>query len=216
MNFELLVFDLDGTLVDSREDIAHTVNHVLALYHLSPLPDHAIAAYVGRGVASLVRSVLGEENRHLYKKAMPLFKAYYAEHLLDHTALYPGVRELLDSLEGYRKAVLTNKPTVYSVRILEGLGVAGFFEAVLGGDDVRAKKPAPDALIDLARQLHIAPEKMLMIGDSTVDIETGKNAGVKTCAVTYGFGEKEDLLRAGPDYILDSITDVRGILKARS
>jgi len=216
LKVELVVFDLDGTLVDSREDIAQAVNHVLGLFNLPALPDHEIAAYVGRGVSSLVRSVLGEGQQHLYKKAMPLFKAYYAEHLLDHTVLYPGVRELLESLKNFRKAVITNKPTEYSVKILEGLGVARFFETVLGGDKVPAKKPAPDALITLAGQSGVALEKVLMIGDSTMDIEAGKNAGTRTCAMTYGFGRREDLVRARPDYILDSITEVKVILEKRS
>lgn len=210
------MFDLDGTLVDSRADISESVNHVLSAFNLPALPDSEIAGYVGRGVSSLVRSVLGEGNQKLFKKAMPLFKAYYAEHLLDHTVLYPGVRELLESLDTYRKAVVTNKPTEYSVRILEGLGVAGFFQTVLGGDKVPVKKPAPDGLLELAREFGVVPGNVLMVGDSTMDIEAGKNAGAKTCAVTYGFGRKADLDLAGPDYILDSITAVKGILNQRS
>lgn len=214
MTIELLIFDLDGTLVDSREDILNAVNHTLSSLDLPQIPADEIINHVGWGASNLVRSVLGEANQHLFKKAMHLFKAFYAEHLLDHTVLYSGVRELVESV-ALPKTVCTNKPTEFSVKILEGLGVAKFFTVISGGDKFTAKKPAPDALHALALDAGVLLEKVLMIGDSVIDIEAGKNAGAKTCAVTYGFGQKEDLVRANPDYILDSITEVKGILKQR-
>ena len=214
MTIELLVFDLDGTLVDSRKDILNAVNHTLSSLGLPQMPAEEIINHVGWGASNLVRSVLGEGHQHFFKKAMPLFKAFYAEHLLDNTVLYPGVRELIESVE-FPKTVCTNKPTEFSVKILEGLGVAGFFTMISGGDRFAVKKPAPDALHALAQGAGVPLEKVLMIGDSVIDIEAGKNAGAKTCAVTYGFGQREDLARANPDYILDSITEVKGILKQR-
>jgi phosphoglycolate phosphatase len=211
-----VVFDLDGTLVDSRADITHSVNHVLAGVCLPPISSAEIGAHVGRGVTNLVRSVLGATHRHLFKKALALFKKHYAEHLLDHTTLYPGVSETLRSLSGLPMAVLTNKPTDYSVRILEGLQVNRYFSVILGGDTLPVKKPAPDAILMLAGRFAVAPERILMVGDSVIDVEAGKNARARTCGVTYGFGNRQELTEAGADYLVDEFGEVAAICRANA
>ncbi len=220
-SIELLVFDLDGTLVDSRKDIAVSVNHALGALHLTPITAEEIVAFVGRGVSNLIRSVLEErgpkdmnplEGKKLFKRAIALFREHYSEHLLDNTVLYPGVEEALKVLDRVSKAVITNKPTDYSVKILEGLGIRQHFRAILGGDFGGTKKPAPDALHQLMQQFSVDPERTMIVGDSIMDIEAGKNAGARTCAVLYGFGKKEDLIPLNPDYILNKIIDLKSIM----
>lgn len=218
---DLLVFDLDGTLVDSRDDIACSINHALKSLNLPGLPAEKIIAYVGHGVSNLILSVLSEveggegtsgtRSKH-FDKALARFRRYYSEHLLDCTMLYPGVLEALAGLEGIRKAVVTNKPTDYSVRILEGLGVRAHFGMVMGGDFGGTKKPAPDAILSVMAECSAAPESTMIVGDSPMDIESGRGAHVKTCAVLYGFGKREDLLRAEPDYAIERIMELVEII----
>ncbi|MBI4549579.1 MAG: HAD-IA family hydrolase [Candidatus Omnitrophica bacterium] len=208
------VFDLDGTLVNSRADITQSVNHALEGVGLPPLSEDEIGAHVGRGVTNLVRSVLGESHQDLFKKALARFKKHYSEHLLDHTALYPGVADTLERLSGLKKAVLTNKPTEYSVRILRGLRVERYFDSVLGGDALPVKKPAPDALLLLAARFGLRPEEILMVGDSAIDVEAGKNAGVRTCAVTYGFGTRAELEAAGADCLVGHFGELARLCRA--
>ncbi len=208
----LLIFDLDGTLIDSRGDITASVNYALERLQLPPLSVEKITAFVGRGVSNLIRSVLGENHRELFKKAITLFRKHYSEHLLDKTMLYPDVQTLLESLNGILKAVITNKPVDYSSRILKGLKVHHYFAEIMGGDTGNPKKPSPDALLKLMQKFHVRPDQTMIVGDSTIDIEAGKNACVRTCAVSYGFGIKEDLIQAKPDYLLDRLIDLRSVV----
>lgn len=208
----LLVFDLDGTLIDSREDITASVNHVLITLRLNPLSSGTITAFVGRGVSNLIRSVLGEAHRELFKEAMKLFRGHYSKHLVDKTTLYPDVKPLLEAIYGISKVVITNKPTDYAIQIMKGLQIDQHFAEVLGGDTVEAKKPSPGILLNLVRRFRVGLDETMIVGDSTIDIETGKNAGVQTCAVTYGFGRREDLVQASPDYLLDRLKDLKAIV----
>lgn len=210
---EFLVFDLDGTLIDSRKDICIAVNHALTTLGIEPVADDEIVRFVGRGVANLIRSALEAKapasDEKIFKKAIKLFKEHYASHLLDHTKLYPGVVDVLHLPQ--KKAVLTNKPKEFSERILEGLKVLSYFEEVVGGD--AGKKPDPAGLLGLIGRLKADPQSSMLIGDSTIDIQTGKNAGARTCAVTYGFEKKENLLPLSPDYILNHIGELKEVLK---
>jgi phosphoglycolate phosphatase len=209
----LILFDLDGTLVDSREDVANALNHALAACGLPPLSVARVAGMIGGGVVNLIQTALGDDNRSRFKKTLASFREHYSEHLLDHTVLYPGVRETLARLGSCAKAVLTNKPTDYSLKILEGLAIGGFFTEVMGGDRKQAKKPAPDAVHELLNRFSLRAEEALMVGDSTIDIETGRNAGIRTGAVTYGFGRRVDLEAARPDYLLDTIRQLAVIVE---
>lgn len=213
---EAVVFDLDGTLVNSRTDITNSVNHALKGVGLPLISAGEIGEHVGRGVTNLVRSVLGAPHHRLFKRTLALFKKHYAEHLLDYTTLYPGVSETLQALVPLKMAVLTNKPTDYSVRILEGLRVNHYFAFVLGGDALPVKKPAPDALLMLAGRFGLVPERILMVGDSMIDMEAGKNARARTCGVTYGFGTRRELEASGADYLVDAIGEVPVICRANT
>lgn len=196
----LIVYDLDGTLVDTQEDITASANHMLAQLGRPAVGTDQVRQGVGRGIAYLVGQCLGSDDPELLARGMRIYRAHYAEHLLDRSRLYPAARDVLELFKGRRQAVLTNKPNPYSRDLLRGLGVDGYFAEIIGGgDDGLPKKPDPAALLGLMQRAGAAPGETLFIGDSPVDIETGRRAGVMTVAVAHGFCDAEDVLQAGPD-----------------
>jgi phosphoglycolate phosphatase len=202
---ELLIFDLDGTLIDSRLDLAHAVNAARAHMGMPPLENDLVCSYVGNGAPVLMRRALGEQASDAeVQKALEFFLQYYRDHAIDCTTLYPGVRESLDRLRaaGKRMAVLTNKPVDVSRAILGGLGVGAQFFQVYGGDSFAFKKPHPIGVETLIREAGVARERTMMVGDSSVDIHTARNAGVKACGLTYGF-QPETLSDPPPDLLFD-------------
>ncbi|MGH9358223.1 MAG: HAD family hydrolase [Terriglobia bacterium] len=208
----LLIFDLDGTLIDSETDLAASVNATRRHLALDPLPREMIAGYVGHGVVTLVRRALGAETPpEAVESAVSYFLDYYREHMLDHTLLYPGVRDTLGALEERKLAVLTNKPVNFSRQILEGLGVASRFAYVYGGNSFDLKKPDPVGIFRLMEDTGIPPGHTMMIGDSDTDIHTGRNAGVWTCAVTYGIGS-HTLANAASDFVLHDFRELLSLV----
>jgi phosphoglycolate phosphatase len=210
----LLVFDLDGTLVDSSRDIAAATN--AALRRLAPgaseIPLEAILSFVGEGARILVeRSLRHAGLRVSADEALPVYIECYAERLLDTTHLYPGVAEALDTLAGPTLAVLTNKPGDFSRRILEGLGVAGRFARVLGAGDVPSRKPDPAGLLRLMADTEAVPGETWMIGDSATDVAVARAAGVRAAGVTWGF-HPVSLRAAGPDRLIDRPPDLASLL----
>ncbi len=211
----LLVFDLDGTLVDSKQDLAASVNAMRAGMGLSPLALELIATYVGNGVTLLVRRSLGNQaTPENVEKGLAFFLGYYREHMLDHTVPYPGVSEALRELGGRKMAVLTNKPVNFSREMIERLGFGAHFERVYGGNSFPQKKPDPVGLNQLMEDFKTAPCETLMIGDSDTDVLTGRNAGVLTCGVTYGFGA-HTLEKVAPDVTLDDMRELPPLLIGR-
>ncbi len=208
----LLVFDLDGTLVDSKLDLALSVNAMRAEMGLAPLPLELITSYIGHGATLLVRRALGDyataENA---EKGLAFFLAYYHDHMLDNTAPYPGVAEALEKLGGYKMAVLTNKPVNFSREMLTRLGFASHFAYIYGGNSFAQKKPDPVGLHKLMEDLQISTRETLMVGDSDTDILTGRNAGVWTCGVTYGFGA-HTLQKVSPDLLIDDMQELPPVL----
>jgi len=208
-SIKLLIFDLDGTLIDSRLDLVHSVNAMLRHYKRLELPEDLIASYIGDGAPMLVRRALGDpKNEGVVKEALEYFLAYYRVHKLDFTHLYDGIREMLacvrDSKGVTRKmAVLSNKPVIPSRAIVEALGLAEFFVHVYGGNSFPTKKPDPHGVRSILRETKTHPEETLMIGDSSIDVITGRNAGLWTCGVTYGFAP-HTLCEAPPDVSVDS------------
>ena len=187
MEKQLLIFDLDGTLADTRADLATGINLMRAHYNLPPLALETVTSYIGNGIRKLVeRSLDGVEVE--LDEALALDKKFYAEHMLDETALYPGVVEGLQALSGNTLAVLSNKPGDSSRIILKHLGVDGLFFRILGGGDLPNLKPAPDGIVALMEESGISPENTWMIGDHHTDLEVAYNAGVKSGFVTYGIG----------------------------
>ena len=204
----LIVYDLDGTLADTRVDIAQAANRMRAQTGLPPLPEKEICGYVGLGLRRLVEGCLGTADPARIEEGTRIYRAYYSQHLLDHTALYPGVRDVLEHFRGRGQAVITNKPDPYSRQILEGLGVAGYFLEIVAGNSGWPKKPDPESLRAVLGKEGIPPQDALFIGDSPIDIETGAKAGVLTVAVAQGFCEREDLAQAGPDHLVGGFPEL--------
>ena len=205
----LLIFDLDGTLIDSRLDLIHSVNAMLRHFKRAELPDDVIASYVGDGAPMLVRRALGDpKHDEIVKEALEYFLAYYRIHKLDYTHVYDGVKEMLAAVQnanGLRRqmAVLSNKPVVPSRAIVEALGLAPFFVHVYGGNSFPTKKPDPHGVHSILKETKTRPADALIVGDSSIDVLTGRNAGLLTCGVTYGFAP-HTLSLAPPDVIVDS------------
>jgi phosphoglycolate phosphatase len=205
---KLLIFDLDGTLIDSRLDLVHSVNAMLKHFKRPELPGEVIASYVGDGAPMLVRRALGDpKNEGFVKEALEYFLAYYRAHKLDHTRVYDSVKEsltaILNSNGTLRKmAVLSNKPVHPSRAIVDALGLRGFFVQVYGGNSFATKKPDPEGARRLLAETKTQPREAVIIGDSSIDVITGRNAGMWTCGVTYGFAP-HTLCEAPPDVTLD-------------
>jgi phosphoglycolate phosphatase len=207
---DLLIFDLDGTLIDSKLDLAHAVNATRAHMTMPPLEHERVYSYVGNGAPVLIRRALGEEASEAeVQEALEFFLEYYREHYLDFTVLYPGVRESLDRLRdaGKQMAVLTNKPVRISKAILDGLEVSGHFFQVYGGNSFDFKKPNPIGVQSLIREAGVSGSVALMIGDSSVDIQTARNAGIAAAGVMYGF-QPESLADPAPDRLFDSMSEL--------
>jgi phosphoglycolate phosphatase len=212
----LVIFDLDGTLIDSSLDLAHSVNAARGHMGLAPLEPVTVASYVGNGAPVLIRRALGGQASEAdVQHALEFFLAYYHEHKLDHTHLYPGVRESLDRLReaGVPMAVLTNKPVRVSQAILDGLGVGGHFFRVYGGNSFEQKKPHPGGVERLIQEAGASREGTLLVGDSAVDVRTARNAGVRCAGVTYGF-QPESLDQEPPDFRLDRMEQVADLVLA--
>jgi len=213
---ELLIFDLDGTLVDSEVDLANSVNATLQEIGRKPLSMERIASYVGQGVAVLVSRALGAEAApEEVEQAKEIFLKHYRAHMLDHTATYPGVREALADLGNRKMAVLTNKPVNFSRAMLSGLGLAGCFVRIYGGNSFENKKPDPIGINRLMEETEVTASRTLMIGDSISDVLAGRNAGVWTCGVNYGFGSPA-LDEAAPDMRVDDLRELPQLLNGKS
>lgn len=212
---ELLVFDLDGTLIDSKQDLTLSVNAVRERVGLGPLAYETVASYVGRGVVMLMRRALGEgATEEDVEQAVAFFLEYYRSHMLDHTVTYPGVREALDALAGRRLAVLTNKPVKFSQAILAGLGISRYFTQVYGGNSFDQKKPDPVGLVTIMHESGVPAAQTMIVGDSDTDVLTGRNAGVWTCGVTYGLAP-ETLKNTPPDFMLDDLRELPRLLNGQ-
>jgi len=211
----VLIFDLDGTLIDSKLDLALSVNAVLEQAGRAPLPHETIYSYVGNGAPLLVRRALGEGATDAEVEAgVEHFLTYYREHMLDNTVTYPGVRDGLALLEGQAMAVLTNKPTLFSREIIERLGLARYFRFIYGGNSFPGKKPDPMGVQILLRDLGANSEEAMMVGDSDVDVRTARNAGIWACGVSYGLGV-EGLRVHPPDIMLASLDELPAHLDGR-
>ena len=205
---QLIIFDLDGTLADTRQDLAMSVNAMRKNMGLGPLPVETVTSYVGLGVGVLIKRALGDGAAPgELQKGLEFFLDFYSHHLLDNTVAYPGVREALEVLGNRKMAILTNKGTDLSRQIMAGLGLADYFFEICGGDSFPLKKPDPMGINALMSRVAVPAEKTLMVGDSDTDVLTGRNAGVWTCGVTYGFGPQA-LEEAGPDLLLDDLRDL--------
>jgi phosphoglycolate phosphatase len=195
----LAVFDLDGTLVDSRRDLATAANALVAELGGTPLTETGVGAMVGEGAGVLVRRALLSSGLDPETPgALERFLDLYDEHLLDTTTIYDGTREMLDGLlPKVPLAVLTNKPQYPTDRIIDALDLRRYFRVVIGGDSSHGRKPDPAGLLYVARAFGVMPGETLMVGDSPIDVETGRRAGTQLCVIKYGFGFRPVELGAG-------------------
>lgn len=217
MNYRCLLFDLDGTLIDSRADIAGSVNRTLIELALPTLPFDLVLTFVGEGVRLLVtralRASLGREPEEAeIDHTLTVYFRHYGEHLLDETSIYPEVTETLHALQALPKAVVTNKPYEFTMTILARLNLLPHFQAVLGGDSLPERKPSPLMLLAAARQCETEPGDCLMIGDSRVDMQAGQAAGMKTCGYIAGFRGRDELAGAGADYLMERFCELAQIV----
>ena len=209
-NIKLAIFDLDGTIIDSRLDLVHSVNAALRHIGRQELPDDLIASYVGDGAPILIQRALGGESvdEAVVRSGLEFFLSYYRAHKLDHTTVYDGTREALAAIQGSnglsrKLAILSNKPVGPSRAIVDALGLGEFFVQVYGGNSFASKKPDPEGAHKLLQETCVLADQAVIIGDSHVDVETGRNAGLWTVAVTYGFAP-HTLDASTPDVLLDS------------
>lgn len=211
---KLVIFDLDGTLVDSVRDLCEAVNATRGEMGMEPLPYDTVASYVGNGAPVLIRRAMGPQaSEEKVAEALAYFLSYYRDHMLDHTRAYPGVMETLEQLHGrgVAMAVLTNKPERFSRDMCAGLGMAKYFFQIYGGNSFEQKKPDPIGIHTLARECGAALEQTWMVGDSSTDVLTARNAGVRCVGVSYGISP-ESLKEAPPDYLLHSMVELPALL----
>jgi phosphoglycolate phosphatase len=207
-SMKLVIFDLDGTLIDSRQDLIQSVNAMLRHVKHPELPGEVVASYVGDGAPMLVRRALGDpDDENFFKQALEFFLSYYREHKLDHTRVYDGIPEALKQIQSdgteRKMAVLSNKPVHPSRAIVDALGLANYFVRVYGGNSFETKKPDPLGVHKLLSETGAKPQDAIIVGDSSIDVLTGRNAGIATCGVTYGFAP-HTLCEAPPDVVIDS------------
>jgi phosphoglycolate phosphatase len=205
----LIIFDLDGTLIDSKLDLAHAVNATRSEMGKSALPHELIFSYVGNGAPILIKRAMGPDaTEDEVAAALEFFLDYYRHHAVDHTVLYPGVRESLDQLydAGVKMAILTNKPVRISNSIMEHFGLASKMLAIYGGNSFDHKKPHRIGIDTLRLEAGARETETWMVGDSYIDIQTARNAGVAACGVTYGF-QPESFREFPPDILVDRIED---------
>lgn len=206
--FKLLIYDLDGTLVDTAEDISRAINFMLAEFGKPERSLKEISRFVGQGVFHLVQNVTGEKDPKQIEKGIKIYRTYYGQHMLDKSKLYPGAQEFLEFFRGRKQAVVTNKPNPYSREILEALGVADYFVEIIAGDSKYPKKPDPAALLAMINREGVTPAEAVFIGDSPVDVQTGKSASVATAALTHGFSELNEVKSASPDSIAGNFQEL--------
>ncbi|MEB2285806.1 MAG: hypothetical protein B6D46_10830 [Polyangiaceae bacterium UTPRO1] len=187
--FRHIVLDLDGTLVDTKDDLAAAVNATLQALGLPLQAPQTLLGHVGNGARVLLERALGAAHADRVEEGLDVFMPWYREHLLDHAEVYPGLRATLERLaaEGAVFSVLTNKPADMSAQILAGLALEALCPRLIGGDTLPVRKPDPSGLLQLVDAVGVPPAATLMVGDSAIDVATGRNAAIGTCAVLWGF-----------------------------
>jgi len=208
----LLIFDLDGTLVNTLEDITASVNHTLTHYGKHPISQDAVRKYVGDGIeALLIRSFGGKAER--IDEAVAVYKDHHRSNLVVHSFLYPAVKEVLGHFKALPMAVISNKTMEFVGPLIERLGIAGYFKIMIGADSGLPLKPAPDSVRKIMSVFGVPKEETVIVGDGTTDVHAGKAAGIITCSVTYGFRSEEELRKASPDYIIRTLSDLQKLFR---
>ena len=206
----LLIFDLDGTLVNTLEDITASVNHTLRHLGKDPIPQDIVRKYVGDGIEMLlIRSLGGRAER--INEAVAVYKDHHRRNLVVHSFLYPAVRETLGHFKALPMAVVSNKSLEFVGPLIERMGIAGYFKIIIGADSGLPLKPAPDSVWKIMSEFGVSKGRTVIVGDGVTDVRAGKAAGIITCSVTYGFRSEDELKKAGPDHIIRTISDLQEI-----
>lgn len=212
MSVKLIIYDLDGTLIDSSGDITNAINYAIAPYGVPLITVGETISMVGEGVSRLMERVIAKEGLSADKDFLvDRFVEYYSAHIIDTTTIYPGVKETLEKLNRYKKAVISNKRETLSIRILEKLDLAKFFDVIVGSDSTPERKPSPVPVQYVLSRFGVKPDEAVIVGDSNYDIDAGKAAGIRTIAVTYGY-RTLDFLR-GADFIIKSMPELVPIVE---
>lgn len=213
MKYETVIFDLDGVIIDSSWDIADSVNRVLEIYNCETRDYQYVKKCIGGGARNILLNCLNDDKKYLIDEILVKYKKIYLDNCTNKTTLYPGVKEILQALEGKVDiALATFKVRSATEKILEKLGIKQYFDMIITLDDVTHSKPNPECIEKILEGLQSKKEATILVGDTPRDVLTGKNAGVSTCAVLYGFGNAEDIKKAKPDYIIQDIRDFLGIV----
>ena len=211
MPIQLVIFDLDGTLIDSRVDITNALNYALEPYSFAQLSVEDTVKMIGEGITRLIEKLVGERDTSMKADVTERFLTYYTQHILDYTREYPGVRDTLEKLSSYQKAVISNKNESLSRRVLDGLDLSHYFDVIIGSDTTRERKPSPVPILKVLSELHVQSGEALIVGDSNYDVDAGKAAGITTVAVTYGYRPRE--LIAHADFLIDRMADLVPLLR---
>jgi phosphoglycolate phosphatase len=213
--YEHVVFDLDGTLADTRDDLVAAVNHALQTLRLPALPAQVVCSYVGEGAQRLLGRALGADHQDRIDDAMPVFLNYYDEHLLDRTTAYPGIEQVVSTLHrsGVTLSLLSNKPERFSRRILDGLGLSPAFAFIVGGDSLATRKPDPCGIDHLLGLSGTPRNRMLLVGDSAIDMETARAARVAFCGVIWGIRPGELVHAPGAPVLVQRAEDLIGVVQ---
>jgi phosphoglycolate phosphatase len=213
---KLMLFDLDGTLIDTLGDLTASINQMLNNLGRPPLSRETVGQIIGNGIPVTVHCCLTvthpdrqPPDEKIHAEAIELTHRYYADRMLDTTQLYEGVTETLEYFKDKRKAVVTSKEARFTHFLLDHFGIAHHFDAIVGGDTVPARKPDPAPVLEAIKMLGGAAQEAMMIGDSETDVEAGRNAGTRTCAVAYGYRTREQLRATSPDVIIERFDQLR-------
>ena len=210
--FKTVIFDLDGTLVDTLTDVTRGVNHALVKMGFPYRSEEEVRKAIGPGKEEFIRNIFPYEDDPDMDTFLSLFRDFYWEHCLDETVFYPGMREVLTQIRELNLAVASNKPSRYTMKILKGLGVKEWFNVIFGPEDVLHAKPHPEMILKVLSTVGSSPVKTLMVGDTDKDMMAGRDAGVSLCGARYGYGLEEDIVKLNPDYLIEMPTDLLTIL----
>jgi len=208
----LIIFDLDGTILDSKTDIINSVNSMLKAMGLKEKPFKEIEGFIGAGIQQLIVDSLESSDVMRVEEAVKIYKDIYRKHMFDNSILYPGTEKILKYFKDKKKAIMSNKSSEFIHMALKKFSIESFFVKVLGGDDENCRKPNPCPIFKLMKEFDASPQETVIVGDSLYDMKSGKDAGVLTCGVVYGIGYKEDVLASQPDFIIDNIVKLKDIL----
>ena len=206
---EFMIFDFDGTLVQSGEDIANSVNFTLAALNLPRIDKQQILTFIGDGVVKLIERAIGDAGKTYQEKAMAIFTDHYSRHMLDHADLYPGVYDILQHFKEKQKIILTNKRFIFAEKMATELNISGFFADIIGADTTPYIKPDPELIKTILERFPVGKKQTVIIGDGVNDILLARNSGIFSCAFLNGLGNREELLALEPDIVFEQFEQLK-------